>query len=325
MSPFLLATDIMSLALVSGAIGCSFAAAYFVSSIQRYDAPERARLLLRYALAPWCLAWAAVLLPFFPTFLSAEVGLTDWCLERNAYNLLACPMHGGPAIADARTYFMSGMLALLCLLLTWRLLHAFWQVLTLARKARLIRIAQFEHAGCQIDVLPSERVMALSMSLPSPHVVLTLPLLAQMPAHELRALLEHEKAHLKRRDGFARLIVELATSLMLPRAAQRIRAAWNLAAEISCDAAAARATDACTVASALLSYTRLSQKLPADVGALVSAFDHGDVKARILALTEPQAHPAVPRLSLRWMLVAALPLAFVLHELGEFVLLPLAR
>ena len=55
------------------------------------------------------------------------------------------------------------------------------------------------------------------------------------------------------------------------------------------------------------------------------AFDGCDVALRVRALLQPAAYLPAPRVSLRLWAVAAVPLAFVLHELGEFLLLPLVR
>jgi Zn-dependent protease with chaperone function len=296
-----------------------------IARVDGYGASERAHLLLTWAIAPWLLAWCAVLLAFLPTVLVAEAGLQDWCMTRNGADRYACPMHGSDLPVNALTLFLVAALLTLGAVYAWRFVRAMYKAVQLARGVSRSCVQSTVVAGYSVDVLPGARPLALSLSVPRPRILVSERVLQALPAAELRALLAHEQAHLDRRDGLMRLLLTIASSVLFPQARQALRAAWNLASEQACDARAAGVTDACTTAGALLRYARLMDDQPAPAALLGCAFADGDVKARVLALIQPRVSSRAPRLSLRWLMLAAAPLALVLHELGEFLLLPLVR
>lgn len=286
-------------------------------------APEaRAGRLLAYALAPWAIAWLTVALAFAPTWLAATGWVTDWCLSRNAGSLAACPMHGvaaNPAPA-------APLLAMLFLLLgAVALMRAGWMIhlaISIARRLGMVKQRSLIVDGLRVDVVAGTQALAMALCVPSCRVVVSEEVVERLEAAEFRALIEHERAHLARGDAYATLVLGIATMLLLPRARDELRAAWRLAVEQSCDSIAAYRTNALTLASALLKYARLHTSRQPQA-AMLSAFDEADLGARIRSLLHPHTGVALPSARLRWWLWASLPLAFTLHELGEFLLLPL--
>ncbi|HWS28132.1 MAG TPA: M48 family metalloprotease [Xanthomonadales bacterium] len=318
----LFAIDVWLLVLAVALLLWSQAVPNLVRS-SRHLAPEaRARRLLGYALAPWAIAWLTVALAFAPTWLAATGWVTDWCLSRNAGSLAACPMHGfaaDPAPA-------APLLAMLALLLSAvALMRAGWMVhlaISIARRLGMVKQRSMIVDGLRVDVVAGNQALAMALCVPNCRVVVSEEVVERLEAAEFRALIEHERAHLARGDAYATLVLGIATMLLLPRARTELRCAWRLAVEQSCDSIAAYRTNALTLASALLKYARLHTTRQPQ-GAMLSAFDEADLGCRIRSLLHPEISVALPSTRLRWWLCASLPLAFTLHELGEFLLLPL--
>lgn len=289
----------------------------------RHLAPEaRARRLFGYALAPWTIAWLTVALAFAPTWLAASGWVTDWCLSRHAGSVAACPMHG--AASDPAP--MAPLLAMLALLLSAvALMRAGWMVhlaISIASRLGMVKQRSWIVDGLRVDVVAGDQALAMALCVPNCRVVVSEQVVERLEPAELRALIEHERAHLARGDAYASLVLGIATMFLLPRAREELRAAWRLAVEQSCDGIAAYRTNPLTLASALLKYARLhAPRVPEP--AMVSAFDEADLGARIRSLLHPESHVIKPSARMGWWLIASLPLAFTLHELGEFLLLPL--
>lgn len=291
----------------------------------RHLAPEaRSGRLLGYALAPWAIAWLTVALAFAPTWAAASGWITDWCLSRNAGLIAACPMHGAAGDPDP----VAPLLAMFALLLTAvALMRAGWMVhlaISIARRLGMVKQRSLVVDGLRVDVVAGDQALAMALCVPNCRVVVSQQVVEQLETAEFRALIEHERAHLARGDAYTSLVVGIATMFFLPSARKALRGAWCLAVEQSCDSIAAYRTSPLTLASALLKYARMHTALQPQPG-MLSAFDEADLGARIRSLLHPDTGVALPSTRLHWWMSASLPLAFALHEVGEFVLLPLVH
>lgn len=326
MPAILLAADLWLLVLLGALAWAAWTQPQWLAGLADLHPEQRARRLMGIALAPWALAWMAVTLAFMPTMLVEKGWIGDWCLSRHPGALQACPMHGVPGGDSAS----AALVALLVMLLaSVMLVRVSWMVQSALRTARRLRHAQ--RTSIQVDGLPvhfveGEGNLALALCLPTPQVVISARLRHALDADELRALIEHERAHLARHDGYAALVLNIATSLLPPRTRDALRAAWHLAVEQSCDRIAAYRAGTLATSSALLKCARLHAAEPRQRHAIgISGFGDGEIAARVRFLLEP------PRLRAEsggwpvrlWLL--AVPLALALHELGEFALLPLVR
>lgn len=324
MSPLMLAADVLLVALAASAWLVSLATPRVLAACARYAPADRSRLLLRWALAPWLLAWCAVLLPLMPTLMVSELGLLDWCQWRHGGDARTCPMHGVAANPNALMTLLLLLLGVLVLLQLWRTGRALIAGLRAARCLQHACSAQIQLDAQRIGVVDSAQPLALSLAWPRPQILVSASVEQQLARVELQALVAHERAHLERRDGYWRLLLVVSSAILLPHARDRLRAEWDLAVELCCDELAAQRTDRLTVAAALLSFQRMLLR-PSAPAPLMYAFDGCDVALRVRALLQPGAYAPAPRVSLRLWALAAVPLAFVLHELGEFLLLPLVR
>ena len=314
--------DVWLLVLALGLLASSLAMPALLAGSRFLDPEYRARRLLGYALAPWALAWLTVVLAFVPTWLSASGWVTDWCLSRNAGAVAACPMHGAASSPDP----LAPLLAMLVLLLgSVALLRAGWMVhlaISIASRLKMVKLRSLRVDGLSVDVVSGDQALAIALCVPSCRVVVSEKVVDRLDASEFRALLEHERAHLARGDAYASLVLGIATMVLLPQARRDLRNAWHLAVEQSCDRIAAYRIDAPTLASALIKYARIPSTRVAR-GPLLSAIDQADLSARVTALLNPVSVTPVASTRLRWWLCSSVPLAFALHELGEFLLLPL--
>lgn len=321
----LFAIDVWLLILGASVLLWSWGMPALLRGAARFAPEARARRLLGYALAPWITACLLATLAFVPTGLASSGWISDWCLSRNGGLAAACPMHGSTAEPDALAAMLAQFSMLLGILL---LLRAGWLIRTAIGISNCLLLARQRRVlidGVCVDVVASVKPLALSLCLPAPRVVVSEQVVLSLGHDELRALVAHERAHLARADGYLSLLVAIASLILLPRARVALWRAWNLAVEQSCDRNAAERTDPLTLAGALLKFARLSTGSAVPGSPLVIAFDQSDFGARIAQLLQPDPCPVSPRARLRWWLALCLPLAFALHELGEFVLLPLAR
>lgn len=326
MSPIFLAADLWLLVLLGAVAWAAWTQPRRLAAMADLHPEQRARRLMGMALAPWALAWTAVTLAFLPTLLFEHGWIGDWCLSRHAGAAEACPMHG---VRDADSASGALIALVFMLLAAVMLMRLAWMVQSALRTAERLQLVH--RSSVQVDGLPVHFVegagsLALALCLPSPRVVISAEVRESLDPDELRALIEHERAHLARRDGYAALVLNIATSLLPPRTRDALRAAWQLAVEQSCDRIAAYRTGTLVTSSALLKCARLHAARgwrAAPVG--VSGIGDGEVAARVRFLLDPPRLRAESGLwQGRWWLLA-LPLALVLHELGEFVLLPLVR
>jgi hypothetical protein len=151
----------------------------------------------------------------------------------------------------------------------------------------------------------------------SPQVYVSESLARDLEPTSLDVVLDHERAHVARRDPAIGFLVSVAAAFGLPGVSDRWKAAWRQAAEEAADAEAARVHGPLAVASALVAYERLR----AEPGpALGVGFGETSLEARVLHLLD--GHPvarrtlALPVLAL--VLTAVALLAFgrsdVLHH-----------
>lgn len=121
------------------------------------------------------------------------------------------------------------------------------------------------------------------------------------------AVLEHERAHARRRDALLKSIARVLGSLHFSTVRQQLIQRMDESAEEACDFAAARVIgDKFAVADAIVYMSRTAPK-----SAGVSMFGSGDVESRIRALVDDDVRTEVPTTPVI-VLTAALILTFSL-------------
>lgn len=205
-------------------------------------------------------------------------------------------------------------------LLLWsaaRLARAAWRASTL-RRAWLTQAAPIDLPGAGMPAyaldLPFPLVAVLGIVRPT--LFVSRVVLDTCAPAEMAAILEHERAHVRRRDNAVRLLMDAAPDLLGPtRLASAVAAAWHRAVEQRADDAAGRRLD---LAAALVKIARIAAAASgiAPAAAATPALDlpasalyRGESAALIgdrvrrLVDGEPEARPA--RAAAIWTAAAA--------------------
>jgi Zn-dependent protease with chaperone function len=165
-------------------------------------------------------------------------------------------------------------------------------------------------------IVDSERPDAFATPLPSGRIVVTSGLLRALSADERRALLAHERAHLKHCHAWWILATELAAAtnpLLRPSARAVRRAVERWADEEAAAAVGDRTLIARTIARAALLISS-GQQVPA------MAATGGDVPDRVRALlTAPPRRRLLPVLGMIAMLVLTLSAGAGVHDSTDTV------
>jgi hypothetical protein len=175
--------------------------------------------------------------------------------------------------------------------------------------------------------------LAGTVGLWRPRVVITEPLRDKLDPAALRAVMEHEAAHLRHRDPLRLWLAQIATDLQWPAAAARGRfSQWRAALELARDEEAlSHGVDGSDLAAALVAGARLGAGRPslagsALAGLLAEASSSSEIfRERVMRLLQPL--PASERElgaagSWRWaagIAVAMVTVAVLGHALGESV------
>jgi Zn-dependent protease with chaperone function len=136
--------------------------------------------------------------------------------------------------------------------------------------------------------LPFPLVAVLGIA--RPRLFISRAVLGACSSTEIRAIVEHERAHVLRRDNAVRLLMDAAPDLLgLTRLPQALAAAWHQAVEHRADDAATRRLD---LASALVKVARMATSSPA-MALPASALYRGEgddlIGARVRRLVAPGA------------------------------------
>jgi Zn-dependent protease with chaperone function len=181
----------------------------------------------------------------------------------------------------------------------WLLITGAWRAArSLVLTRRLVRewLAGAEPLALPGAPVPARRIesrfpVVAVAGVAFPRLFLARSVLERISAAELRAVLEHERAHLDRRDNLKRWLVHSCPDLpLLDGPGRRLRREWEEASEVAADDVAARGgPDAAeALASALVKVARMSPtgaQLSASATALLS---EGSLRGRVERLLEPR-------------------------------------
>lgn len=168
-----------------------------------------------------------------------------------------------------------------------------------ARRALLASARPIDLPGAGVPAFAVDVAfpMVAVLGIVRPRLFVAESVLRSCSPHELGAIVEHERAHLVRRDNTTRLILDAVPDLLaLTRTHGAIAAAWHRAVELRADDAAERRLD---LASALLKVARAAsgaRALDLPASALYRGEDEeGAVTTRVRRLvdTRSDARPAV--------------------------------
>lgn len=222
--------------------------------------------------------------------LAAGLGLfADHCHE-HSHHLHLCFAHGPGIRPDVAAL---GALALMAWVVRAALL--FRQGLAFARDVRrLEQLGAPRGTDFPVVEIPGNTPLCHAIGVLRRRILLSTSLLARLAPSELRCALAHERAHLRRADPLASLLLSVAGLFMLPPIARSLQRAYRTAAEDACDDDAARTVgDATLVAGALVAVARLQQHSSwQPAGAQAFGFGQHRLEARVRRLLDGSAFAA---------------------------------
>ncbi len=294
------------------------------STLARTAPARRARMLTALCLAPLATGLALALACLLPSLYAALWPALDHCTQHADEHLHLCLVHPPAAVLGltARGVGVAGIVLVLVravpgLLRGWR-----------AQRV----LARLRDASTQADLMgvrnvDSDAVFSFASGLLRPDIYLSRGLRERLDPAHLAAVLEHERAHVRRRDVLRRYAARVGALWHAPGIAVSLLAALDLACEEACDAEAAeRLGDRVQVAQAIVAVARLGPRLPPAVAATVVGFGAETLTHRVVTLLEaPPPEPTSARWRLSATLVALVLLAPVLHHATETVLSLLAH
>jgi hypothetical protein len=317
-----LAALVAALAALAAVIGAALAYPWLRSRARRLAPEARVRLLAALCAAPLALPALALSLCLLPSLLAALGLHADHC-PRHAEHLHLCVTHRPPPLP-----------------LPWSLaagLGAVPAVGALAlgavfagRSRRLRRSLERMASGAlrgDVRLVEASLPLCVTAGLLRPRIFVSERFAAALPQAQLEVALEHECAHVRRRDGLRKLAAAALSWPHLPALRRRLLGDLSLACEQACDARAARCCgDRLRVAEAILAAERLAGGAAPGEGC---AFGGSTLPERVLQLLDAEPPPPLGRLARRvWLGVAAaaaLALADPLHHLAEHALALLLR
>jgi hypothetical protein len=173
-----------------------------------------------------------------------------------------------------------------------------------------------------VERLASDAPISCTLGALRPRIVVSDGLVRALSPASLAVVIEHERAHARRRDTLRALLARALSRPHLPRVRRALLAELALASERACDESAAlRAGDRLLVAETLLAVEKLARGWPR-AGALAAPFGESAVPRRIESLlAEPPPRSAAGRAWLYAAAVAtAVPLVEPLHHAVEHLL-----
>jgi Zn-dependent protease with chaperone function len=179
--------------------------------------------------------------------------------------------------------------------------------------------------AADVEVLATGAPLALSLGALRPRIVVSAGLVQALEPASLAVLLEHERAHVRRRDALRTLLARALSLPHLPRVRRALLAELALATERACDEAAARRSgDRLRVAETILAVERLMQGAPSAAAlALAASFGDSAVPPRVESLLAEA--PPLSNRRRAWLFGAAavataIPLVEPLHHAVEHLL-----
>lgn len=233
----------------------------------------RARGLALFRLLPSVMAVGVTAVILVPGYLaheragSEEAGLTLWLLAAGGAALLAAAMCGVARAIRSTAQLRRAWLA-------------------------TARPASIEGAGIRAYELDLPYPLVAVLGVVRPRLFISTQVLRHCTPHELTAIVEHERAHVQRRDNLLRLWMDAAPDLLrFTSVPATIASAWHRAVEHRADEAASRRLD---LASALVRVSRMASGSPAFVLPASALYGGGAIDERVRHLLGARAETAAP-------------------------------
>jgi BlaR1 peptidase M56 len=258
-----------------------------VTHTAQWEPARRHRALGLLSAAPMVLAGTACVAVLLPSALAFVWPRFDHCLAHGDHHLHLCFVHPP---TDAGSWPLS---ALLLGASTWFLLRVctsfarFTAALRLVSKLSCTAVVE---PRLGVSILPSPEPLCALLGIWKPAIVVSRGFLTAVTPQELEIVIHHERAHSDRRDILLRAFAQAMTIFVWKPQRRLLLQVLELAAEQSCDEAAARHTgDRLSVAETILRVERVLSRLPIPLSPAVASFGGEAVSHRVAALLAPPA------------------------------------
>jgi Zn-dependent protease with chaperone function len=296
---------------VLASVAASLAAGLTRRGTERWAPDARHRALLVLALSPMAFATASVLAAMSPSLIAFVWPAFDHCLVHPGHVHL-CLVHlpeqwANPPLLVGLTFVVT--------ILAGKAALGIWELRRASRLASRLVARASDDRELGAWMLPTAQPLCVLLGLFRPSILVSQGLVRAVNLGELRAVLEHERAHAQRHDTLLRLAARASTVFLLPRARRSLLHALDVAAEQSADEAGATALgDRLAMAEVILKVERLLHVPSLELGALVASFGGASVPLRVAALLEAPLETR-PRLPTLVAIAAAVALFAGSHEL----------
>jgi len=287
----------------------------------------RARGLLAWAAAPAVFALLMTSICFLPSVLGVVGAHADHCARHDDHHPHLCLVHHPANAGSAAGWTILVVVGGVLFLSSGRRLRQLWHTRRLLGALGAVGRWDVTHGVRWVDTAAPLSVVA---GLWGGEIIVSSSLARSLPANLLQVVVEHERAHVKRRDALRRVVAQLLCVAHVPAVRARLLADLSVACEQACDEEAARRVgDRLRVAHAIVSVERMFGAHGAGLGMLAPAFSGTDVVARVERLVNPPCDVSPSALRVSWLLVAgvaaAIAVADPLHHVTETALGLLAR
>ena len=288
----------------------------------RLPAAGRARRIAAWSAAPWLVGGLLVALCFLPSMWSALGIAADHCPLHDDGHVHLCFEHAPRGPVSLIELLLLGAAATGAGIVFARVVAA--QVATWRAVVALVRGSGKTEGG----LIPSSTPLSVTTGLFRPLVLVSTGLRERLRPEVLAVVLEHERAHARRRDPLRLVAAALLSAGHLPSTRRLLLSDLALACEQAADDEAASVVgDRVRVAEAIVAVERVMGSTGSGLAAAMG-MDGASTVARVEGLLRepPTCAPTLLR-GLLWGVaaVAAVLLASTLHHLTETLLEVLAR
>ena len=281
----------------------------------------RVWVLRALAAGPPVLGGLAVALCFAPKLLGNFVTDLDHCSTHGDGHAHFCFNHPPHLEGDLILFAGLASVATFAIVLVSR--HA-WRVRESMRALRpLLSTAHFD-ARRRVWIVDAEMPVALVAGFRRPRTLVSSGLMDRLPERLLDAILAHERAHVRRKDGLFRFATDLVSIGHWPPIRRQLHDDLDLACEQACDEEAGSTLgDRTRVAEALVAVERIRLGAPIVAPGILGFGAHG-LAARVESLVGESAGTSWSRRATATLLVGSVAAAFLvadpLHHLTETLL-----
>ena len=285
---------------------------------------ERARVLLGWIAAPVAVGLSLIAVCFLPSVASVLGIGADHCLRHADHHVHLCLVHRPAPDRGAIGWITAGVVVAIVFGVAHRLRDIVRSSHTISS---LLRLARYDRER-GVHVVESDQPVSFAAGTRRPAICVSSRMLEAVSERFVAVVLEHERAHVRRRDPLRLQLASLLSAAHVPAARRPLLSDIALACEQACDEAAAnRSEDRLDVARAILAVERLFPRSRAGMDLAFSSFGGGDITARVEWLLADL--PATQH-SRRWVwligaFASAVFLNAYLHHLTETLLGHLLR